>query len=367
MLWVIFAILTAAAVSSVLWPLTRTPRAPNRRAIGLALYKAQLAEIEKDEAQRVVTAADAQSAKTEAARRLIAADGAAGEEPLAAPSRTRARIAFFLTAIFVPLVSLALYLEIGHPALPDAPLAARLEAAPERMDLAAAIAKIEAHLAQHPEDGRGYEVLAPVYLRIGRAGDAVNAARASLRLLGENPARNTLYGEAMVVASQGVVTAAARQAFEAAAAGDPAAPKPRFFLGLAAEQDGDKARAREIWSKLAAGAPQDAPWAAALRERIAALGVGPGEPANGVEAKIAALPQAGQTSAIRGMVDGLAARLAQNGHDVEGWLRLIRSYTVLEEAGKARSALSEAKRNLASDPDAIARIEALARELGLEG
>ncbi|HEX3497615.1 MAG TPA: c-type cytochrome biogenesis protein CcmI, partial [Methylocella sp.] len=67
------------------------------------------------------------------------------------------------------------------------------------------------------------------------------------------------------------------------------------------------------------------------------------------------------------MVEGLAARLAQNGQDLEGWLRLVRSYTVLHEPGKARSALIEAKRNLASDPSAIARIEALARELGLEG
>jgi len=71
--------------------------------------------------------------------------------------------------------------------------------------------------------------------------------------------------------------------------------------------------------------------------------------------------------AIRGMVDGLAARLAQNGQDLEGWLRLVRSYTVLHEPDKARAALIDAKRNLAGDPNAIARIEALARELGLEG
>ena len=67
------------------------------------------------------------------------------------------------------------------------------------------------------------------------------------------------------------------------------------------------------------------------------------------------------------MVDNLAARLAQNGQDVEGWLRLVRAYSVLHEADKAKSALIEAKRNLAGDATATARIEALARELGLEG
>jgi cytochrome c-type biogenesis protein CcmH len=84
-------------------------------------------------------------------------------------------------------------------------------------------------------------------------------------------------------------------------------------------------------------------------------------------AKIEALPEAGRMNAIRGMVEGLASRLAQNGQDLEGWLRLVRSYTVLHEPGKARSALIDAKRSLAGDPSAIARIEALARELGLEG
>ncbi|MGH6846977.1 MAG: c-type cytochrome biogenesis protein CcmI [Methylocella sp.] len=365
MLWLIFGLLTAVAVLGVLWPLARTPRGFTRRETGIALYKAQLAEIERDEAQHLATPEDARGAKAEAARRLIAADAAI--EPLPAASRTRARLASVGVSIFIPVLALTLYATIGHPDLPDAPLSARLEASPARMDLAAAIAKIEAHLADHPDDGRGYEVLAPVYLRLGRAGDAVSAARAALRLLGETPARHALYGEALVAAAKGVVTAEAKQSFEAAAAKDPFAAEPRFFLGLAAEQEGDNARARDIWGKLAAEAPQDARWAQALREQLAALGAGPETMHDGLAAKIEALPEAGQMNAIRGMVEGLAARLAQNGRDLEGWLRLVRSYTVLHESDKARSALTEAKRNLAGDPNAIARIEALARELGLEG
>ena len=365
MLWLIFAVFTAVAVLSVLWPLAKPSRGVGRGEIGIAIYKAQLAEIERDEAQRLVAPEDAQGAKAEAARRLIAADAAI--EPPPPASRTRARLISVGVLIIVPVLALSLYATIGHPDLPDAPLSARLEASSARMDLAAAIAKIEAHLAQHPDDGRGYEVLAPVYLRIGRAVDAVNAARAALRLLGETPARHALYGEALVAAAKGVVTPEAKQSFEAAAAKDPSAAEPRFFLGLAAEQDGDKARAREIWSKLVAEEPQDAPWAKALRERLAALGAGPETTQEGLAAKIEALPEAGRMTAIRGMVEGLASRLAQNGQDLEGWLRLVRSYTVLHEPGKARSALIDAKRSLAGDPSAIARIEALARELGLEG
>jgi cytochrome c-type biogenesis protein CcmH len=364
MLWLIFAVFTAVVVLGVLWPLAKTPRGVARSEIGIALYKAQLAEIERDEAQRLVAPEHAQGAKAEAARRLMAA-GAAIESPPAAS--TRSRLASVGVLVFVPVLALSLYATIGHPDMPDAPLAARFDASPARMDLAAAIARIEAHIAQHPDDGRGYEVLAPVYLRMGRAGEAVNAARAALRLLGETPARQALYGEALVAAANGVVTPEAKHSFEAAAAKDPSAAEPRFFLGLAAEQEGDKARARDIWGKLAAEAPQDAPWVQALHERLAALGAGPGTTQDGLAAKIEALPEAGRMNAIRGMVEGLASRLAQNGQDLEGWLRLVRSYTVLHEPGKARSALVDAKRSLAGDPSAIARIEALARELGLEG
>jgi cytochrome c-type biogenesis protein CcmH len=67
------------------------------------------------------------------------------------------------------------------------------------------------------------------------------------------------------------------------------------------------------------------------------------------------------------MVDRLASRLAQNGQDIEGWLRLMRAYTVLQEADKAKTALSDARKNMAGNSDAMSRIDALARELGLEG
>ena len=365
MLWLIFAVLTAGAVSCALWPLAISRRAPSRRDIGIAVYRAQLAEIERDEAQRIVTKEDAEGAKAEAARRLLAAVNA--NEPLPGASRTRALIASLAVLIFVPALSLSVYSAIGRPNLPDAPLSARLQSSPERLDLAAAVAKVEAHLALNPEDGRGYEVLAPVYLRMGRAGDAVRAAREALRLLGKSPARQTLYGEAAVAAANGIVTPEAEQAFTAAAAAEPSAPTPRFFLGLAAEQRGDNERAKQLWGELAAELPQGSPVAQALGARIAALGGEPIKSPPGAAATRALPLDAEQMNAIRAMVDGLAARLAKNGNDVEGWLRLVRSYTVLRETEKARTALAEARRNLAADPNAIARLEALARELGLEG
>ena len=142
MLWLIFALLTAAAVISVLWPLAKTPRGVGRGAIGVALYKAQLAEIERDEAQSLVAPEDAQGAKAEAARRLMAA-AVAPVEPAPAASPKRVWLVSIAVLIFVPVLAISLYARIGRPELPDAPLSARLNAAPARMDLAAANPKVD--------------------------------------------------------------------------------------------------------------------------------------------------------------------------------------------------------------------------------
>jgi cytochrome c-type biogenesis protein CcmH len=374
MLWVVLALLTGAAVLSVVWPLARAPRGLPRSAIDVAFYKSQIAEIDRDAADGLVSSADIEGAKAEAARRLLGA-AKTSIEPTAAPLGKNVRFAAIAALIFVPGLAFALYGAIGHPNLPDLPLSARLQEPPARMDLSAAIAKIEEHLAQNPQDGRGYEVLAPVYMRTGRYNDAVNAYAHALRLNGDTPQRQALYGEALVAAADGQVTPEAKAAFETATAKDPASPRPRFYLGLAAAQAGDNTSARDIWEKLLAQSPPDAPWAASLRENLMRLSAAP-QPKEGaigpgatpaLAAKIASLSGADQANAIHGMVDRLAARLAQNGQDVEGWLRLLRAYAVLNESDKARSALIDARRNLAGDAAATSRIDALARELGLEG
>ncbi len=142
-------------------------------------------------------------------------------------------------------------------------------------------------------------------------------------------------------------------------------------MGVAAEQDGDKAGARAIWEKLAAEAPPGAPLREIIFRRLAQLdGKTPppaGMPSGPAAAGIAALPPEQQNAAIRGMVDGLAARLAQNGADPEGWLRLVRAYKVLGETEKAKQALADAKRSLAGNEQALSRLDGLAHELGLEG
>ena len=265
----------------------------------------------------------------------------------------------------------ALYLTLGSPRLPGEPLAARSRAVAADSSIANLISQVEAHLERSPDDARGYEVLAPVYLRLGRFSDAVNARRKLLALAGENAERQADLGEALVGAGNGIVTNEAKTAFERALTLDPADHKSKFFIGVAAEQDGDRAKAADIWRGMLAKAPADAPWAPMVREQLARVGgappplaSSPGPSADDVAAA-SGMNEKDRGEMIRGMVARLADRLKQTGDDIEGWQRLLRAYMVLGERDKANAAAAEAKRALASDPDKLRRIEDMIKSLGL--
>jgi cytochrome c-type biogenesis protein CcmH len=372
MIWAVFAIMTGAAALCVLLPLARVRQA--RQIADADFYRSELAVIDRDVERGLITDADARATKTEAARRLLVADAAACQP---APSLWRRRVAALASIAIIGGVALGLYATIGNPNLPDQPLLARQSASPEQTDIMTAVAKIETHLAQNPDDGRGQEVIAPIYLRMGRYDDAVKAWASAIRILGSTPMRETSLGEAMVFAANGTVTPEARAAFERALTLAPDLQQARFYAGLAAVQDGDKEKARTIWSKLIAEAPPGAAWADIVRERIAGLDAPQDTPRAAQQAdprpsseagrNIAELPEADRNAAIRGMVDNLSARLAQNGHDSAGWAMLIRAYTALKEPTLARNAVNDARRALQDDTEARQRIDALARELNIEG
>ncbi|UHC18819.1 c-type cytochrome biogenesis protein CcmI [Methylobacterium currus] len=367
-IWFIFALMTGLAVLALLWPMSRrpgfaaVPEGEARIATETGFYRDQLREIDRDAARGLLAALEAEAARAEAARRLLRASrdpgrvaGAMGEPAL---RRRRAASAFALST--VPLVALLVYGIYGSPDLPAQPQAERLaHARTAGNDLAAAVAQIEAHLAQAPEDGRGWAVLAPVYLRLGRVEDAIKAYENALRILGEEAGRLADYGEALVAASDGVVSSKARDAFERALRQDAKAVKPQFYLARAAEQDGDRDKARARYAALAAAAPPDAPWLPMVRDSLARL--------DGTAPPAAAKPAMGeeQRGMVRGMVEGLAQRLAEKGGTPEEWARLVRSYGVLGERPRAEETLAQARTALGNDTAKLAPVEEAAREMGL--
>src|SRR5262249_37938693 len=155
--------------------------------------------------------------------------------PPAAGATTRRRAAALAALILLPLGAGALYLALGSPQLPGQPIEARRETpSDEQRPILDLVARVEAHLEQNPDDGRGWDVIGRVYMRLGRYEDGVRARRNALRLLGKSASRQADLGEALTAAANGIVTAEAREAFDRASALDSKDVRTRYFLGLAA-------------------------------------------------------------------------------------------------------------------------------------
>ncbi len=367
MIWAAFAVMTGAVVLAVLWPLGRA-RGAGGNAPDVSFYRSQVEGIDRDVALGFLTFDDAQAAKAEAGRRLLrAADAPVGGRK----SRLGARVASIAVLVAIPAMSLGLYAALGQPDVPDQPLSSRVAERQGQAEVQSAVRKIEDHLAASPDDGRGWEILGPVYMKMGRYEDAARAYGNASRVLGETPERLTVQGEALVFAAQEAVTAQAQEIFAKVLALQPGHPVAFFYLALAREQGGDREGALDGYMQLAKGTPPDAPWQAAVRARILGLGgkppaAGDGSPKGEMAEAVRAMPSAEQRAMIRSMVDGLAARLDADGADVDGWLRLLRSYTVLQETDLAKAALARARHALGANPDGLSRVNALAEDLGLK-
>jgi cytochrome c-type biogenesis protein CcmH len=367
MLWFVLAGMAALAVLAALWPLLRSPSGAKGDAAAneAAFYRAQLEEIRRDVERGLLPQGEAESARAEAARRLIAAAPLPAPAPAPQPAAPRNRLAAAaLIAVGLPAIAFPLYAFLGQPRMPDEPLASRANAPHTNGEIEAAVAAVEARLIAKPDDGKGWAVIAPVYMRLERYGEAARAYAEALRLEGEDPLRRAGYGEALVAAAGGVVTDEARQAFDRALAEQPGQPQARFYLALGAEQDGKKAEAIQAYQQILADSPADAPWRSVVSARLAALTGEPAPAESGAGPASAAIPEA-QRPMIEGMVNRLATRLASNGGSVDEWSRLIRAYAVLHEADKAKAALADARKALAPDPNAVASLHALAHDLGL--
>ena len=368
--WIILAALTLALVVWVIWPLLRPGIGNMARAeYDATVYYDQLQELERDRTRGLIDDIQAEAARGEIERRLLAAGRAAGLS--GKPGGRRHVVLAALLALLVPIASVPLYLDLGTPGLPNLPYATR-ETPPEATDgeVAAARSRLqeaEARTVSNPDDAQPWFDLGRLRLVAGNI-DGAEIALARAREL--DPARPDIasaHGEALAGISDGLVTPAARQAFEAALAGNASDPRARYFLALADYQAGYEQDALEAWSALAGDAPADAPWLATVRARVTDTARELGhDPANWLpRTSAAATPdRRGPTDAdiaaaqnlndeerqamIQGMVDNLAARLEDEPDDLAGWRMLARSWEMLGNPAAAAQAYARA---IALEPD----------------
>jgi cytochrome c-type biogenesis protein CcmH len=365
-LWFVFALMTAAAIFAVLWPLGRGNRTKEDGSEA-AVYRDQLSEVDRDVSAGLIGATEATAARVEISRRLLAAaDGQ--RRPVPGTNVGLRRMAAVIALLGLPVVAVGLYYPLGSPDLPDLPLAERASTPEKTQALDDLVAQVEQHLANNPTDGRGWSVIAPVLARLGRMDDAIRAFRNSITYNGESADRRADLGEALVAAAGGVVTAEAKTEFEQAVALSADDVKANYFLGLAAEQDGRSADAASIWRAMLEKAPSNAPWRQLVQAALVRVGGSP-VPALSNDAVAAAkdMNETDRSAMIRSMVDRLATRLKQNGDDVEGWLRLVRAYMVMGDADKAKAASSDARQAVAKDPQRLQQLNDGLKNLGLDG
>ena len=383
-LWVLFAVLAAAVVWAVTRPLlAQAPAEPLADDSEIAVYRDQLAEIEAERAQGLLGASEAEGARVELARRLIrrAEERSARRGDAQHATAGALRQAALYAGAALPIIGIAVYIAVGSPQLPSRPYAARLDMPVDEATAADLVARVEAHLREHPEDGRGWDVLAPVYMRMGDLTQAADAFQRATRLLGESPKRLAGFARATIMLENGIVSEPARKAYVKLRALEPQSLEPQVWLAIAQEQDGDLKGAEAEYRRLLPGA--EAPWKGLLEARLQSVSerLGGGAPADGSKgdglpapenvrpadamAAAAAMTPAEREKFIGQMVDGLATRLKENGNDLGGWMRLVRSYVILGRREAATTALASARGQFAGDEKSLTQLNELAQSLGL--
>ncbi len=278
--------LTSLAMALLLVPLlVRRQRAESRDAYNLAVYRDQLAEIERDLGRGVLSAEQADAARTEIGRRILALNPAT---PVAAPSSAMPFAAATAAVLLLPFAAWALYAVLGSPAMPDQPYASRGknpapttadnagQGAPH-VDMAEAVQQLTAHLKDHPDDLTGWVLLARSDMSLGRYQDGADAYKHAVDLSAKRADIWGDWAEAAVLAAGGTVTAEAKEAFQAGLNDPELAPRSRYYLALAQMQQGDGKGALQSWVDLAVDSPADADWLPMVQKRIeqtaASLGV----------------------------------------------------------------------------------------------
>ncbi|WP_282604950.1 c-type cytochrome biogenesis protein CcmI [Pelagibius sp. Alg239-R121] len=398
MIWIIAAVLTAICVAVLMNTLLRS-RADHgpRSAFDLTVYKDQLTEIDRDLDRGLLNEVQASSARLEIERRMLAVaetnEASAGDAHPDGRGGASRWMAWFLAAA-LPGLALGLYLNLGSPNLPAVPYADRRALENEFQkamtgDLQSEITQLEQRVQAQGLDAHAWLLLAGAYGDLNRFLDSANAYRRAIDLGAKEPQLYASLGEALVAASGGEVNTEARRAFAEAITLDSGNMKSLYYSGLALAQDGRLPAALRIWTNVLERSSPGTPWHPLLQQRIAQLETaiaarqtssGESEASDAAEGSAMPQPSADDVEAasrmsgeeqmafIRSMVDRLAERLDSQPADLEGWLRLARAYSVLQEPAKARQALARASEAFAGQPQEPQAEAAIARarsELGL--
>ena len=351
----IFAVLAVLGSLGVLAPSLRTNPASSPKGATLdamrAFFRDQLDGIDRDHEIGRISADEAIAARAELAREVLRQE----RDHVGSKSVRSGKLAIWATLPAIALVAVGIYVWVGRADLPNAPLAGRETPQTAALDIEAAIATVEARMAETPDDVRGWLVLAPIYMEQGRYAEAANAWRRILALEPPTADRQTNLAEALILVEDGAFGEETLALLESAMSTDPLHVRSRFYLAGELTRSGQYDEAVALWEELLAIATGEEAWVETARSGLAAAQAGTrGE-------------NVGQNSqtieAVRGMVDGLADRLDSTGGNPAEWIQLVRSRNQLDGPDAARSDLERGLAALSGE-DRLT-LEDFGRDLGL--
>ena len=391
-LWFLMLVLCSGAAVAVAVPLIRRYEARDAQAEDTAVYQDQLKEVDRDLQSGSINEPEAISAKVEIERRLAATKRY--NKPSPPLSSFWRNVALVASAGFVIMGGVYLYALLGNPALPSVsiatPQSVPAQTASSQSQQAGAavnngaaqvdqmISKLQSRLNANPNDAEGWRMLGWAMFNTQKWQQSVEAYQKALAIDPANNDYKSALAESMVQAAQGIVTPKAQDLINDVLAKDPKDLRGRFYDSLGHEQSGDQQGALDRWSALLETAPAGAGWRGDVMQRVADLAKALGKDVSGTlkaasapqisgdqQAAVQAMSPQDQQLMIQGMVQKLADKLKENPKDMDGWIRLMRSYQVLKDPEKAKMAYADALKAFDGDAAISATLKAAAAELDI--
>lgn len=337
MIWLVFSALAGIAILVLLIG----GKAVLNEVDPVDHFRAQLSEIDADEAQGTIDAGAAATARLEIQRRILRSASTDNEAEHKAHTFGRLPLGAVVgLAVFVVLASFGLYGLLGAPGAPAAPVSAQTEAKARVIEAGGptfgeAIEQLQAHLALNPRDMKGWEVLGETARSVGDYALAVEAFSELARMNPAEPEWRVEEFEAHMAHASGQITPAARLVLAALLGTAPEHPAGQFYLGLARLQSGNEDGARAIWTALADRSAADAPWMPIVRQQLSALGVRPPKLSTEDLEVVSEMTTDEREVFIRSMMDRLVNRLESAPDDAEGWMMLARSQLAMGDKNAA--------------------------------
>lgn len=397
--WII-AVGTALILAFFLFRSLISPVPTDESQTQLAIYKDQLAEIERDEARGTLSEDEAKRLRTEVSRRILSADAQSQITPKA---MSMTEVAAVVTVVLVTLLGGGLwaYTNLGVPGYDDLPRAERFARADEMRENRATqdevwarlpvevlndaegqngelIKKLRETVETRPNDLEGHRILVGVETGLENYRAAVRAQERILSILGGQAEAEDFfeYGQLLIFASGMYVSPEAENALRAALARDPSHEGARYHMGLMMLQNDRADVAFNAWRRLLTQGDPEAPWQQLIRqdiEEVAAMAGAvnfelppprlKGPSAADIEAA-SEMSAADRQEFIRSMVAQLSDRLATEGGSAAEWARLISSYGILGEVENAKVIWTEAQSVFGTDPSAMEQLRAAAQNAG---